>query len=327
MPQLKITTWNTEWLNNCFKNNQPKPDEKYQSQLTQLGAGVDDLSPDVLILQEGPNEYAEMQAFLDGFVTEPYIPIRAALRDKNPVTGKKYGDTQLNWILYKNNGKISHTSMQNTETSGPFMDWKATIHPDIGEEQFFHHRLPVEIDLTYNDGNVTSKPIKIIGVHPKSKKASDEPGSAEENRRILLAQAIDIRNYIDFLLDKDSKKHIMICGDMNDGIGLDPFEYHLGGDFASIVTGSVRKPYQVFTNACANQIIENIELPGTHHSLTFREGNKTRKLLIDHLLFSPSFKSSSIVLDENSGKIRNDILHAHPKASDHAPVEASITIS
>ena len=327
MPRLKIATWNTEWLNNCFKNNKPKPEEKYQSQLTQLGTGVNELSPDILILQEGPNEYVEMQSFLDEFVADSYISIRAALRDKNPVTGKKYGDTQLNWILYKDNGKLSHTSMENTETSGPFMDWETVIHPDIGKEQFFHHRLPVEIDLTYKDGAITSPPIKIFGMHPKSKKASDKPGSAAENRRILLAQAIDIRNYVDFLLDKDPKKHIMICGDMNDGIGLDPFEYHLGGDFASIVTGSVRTPYRLFTNACASQIIENIERPGTHHSLAFREGNKTRKLLIDHLLFSPSFKSSSIVLDKNSGKIRNDILNTHPKASDHAPVEASITIS
>ena len=315
-------------MNNLFSNNQPKQDSDSQTQLTHIGAAISDLSPDILILQEGPNEYAEMQSFVNGFLNESYVAIRASLRDRHPTAGRAYPDTQMNWILYRNNGCLSHTPIQNTEEIGPFKDWKTTINPSVGEETFFHHRLPVEIDLTYNDGNVSVGPIKIFGLHPKSKKKSNKPGSAAENRRILLAQAINIRDHIDSILTSQPNEPIVICGDMNDGIGLDPFEYHLGGDFASIMTGSVRKPHHLFINACTSQIVENIENPGTNYSLKFVDDQgKTRKLLIDHLMFSPVFKASSVKLDDNSGRIRNDILTTYPKSSDHAPVEATITIS
>lgn len=326
MSQLKLVTWNVEWMNNLFSNNAPKQDVESQTRLGQISSVISDLAPDILVILEGPNDIAEMQSFVNDFLGGSYIFVRGSLRERHPVADRAYADTQMNWILYRKNGNLSHMPIQNTEKIGPFKDWKTTIHPAIGEETFFHHRLPVEIDLTFNDGNVTLEPIKIFGLHPKSKKASDAPGSAAENRRILLAQAINIRDYIDSILDNEPDKPIVICGDMNDGIGLDPFEYHLGGDFASIITGTVRKPHQLFTNACAVQIVENIENPGKNYTLQFSKGGKIRKLIIDHLMFSPRFKSDSVSLDTNSGRIRNDILITYPESSDHAPVEATITL-
>lgn len=326
MTELKIVTWNIEWMNALFSNNKPKTDSDSKERLEQISSATTTLNPDILLVQEGPNEYGEMKSFVDEYLGGVYNSIRASKRDRHPETGRSYGDTQMVWVLYRNDRNLTHFEVRNSEYNGPFQDWNKIIDPNIGKEIFFHHRLPLEVDLSYDDGGVRIGPIKFFVLHAKSKKSSNSSG-AIENRRKLLAQAINIRNWINYLLDMDIGRNIVICGDMNDGIGLDPFEYRLGGDFASIVTGSVRKPYKLFLNACEKEILENLKELGKHYTMKFGNEGPSERLVIDHILFSPSFQSGQITLIPQSGVIRNDILATFSKSSDHAPVEARILLS
>lgn len=332
--ELRIVTWNIEWMNNLFSNNIPKTESESVERFNQIGSAISDMDPDILIIQEGPNEYPEMESFVDQYAEGVYTFVRAPLREKNPVTGRGYGDTQVVWALYRQDRNLTHTEVENSEYNGPFQNWKQIIDPALGDpEQFFHLRLPLEVDFTYDDGTKQYGPLKFFGLHPKSKKTSSSSG-AKENRRKLLAEAINIRNWIDYLLNMNPERYIVVCGDMNDGVGLDEFEYSLGGDFASIITGTARKPHQLFLNVCEKQILENLTEPGKYFSLKFGNEGPYERLLVDYILLSPMFKRDtdpnarsdtvSFVLD--SGNIRNDILGSYPESSDHAPVEARIKI-
>jgi endonuclease/exonuclease/phosphatase family metal-dependent hydrolase len=326
MPDFKIATWNIEWMNRLFSGNLPKQDSTSQERFQQIKGAIENMDPDVLVIQEGPTEYQEMESFINAYLNGGYSCVRASKRDRNPVTGRSYPDTQMLWILCKKGSALTQVEVPNSEHNGPFQDWKQTIDPNIGVETFFHHRIPVEADIFYDDGSVKKGPIKIFGLHPKSKKAGNR-AEAAENRRKLLAQGINIRNWIDYLLEINSGRHIVVCGDMNDGIGLDRFEYLLGGDFASLITGDVRKPHMVFKNALEDEILENLQNPGTHYTLKFGSEGPYERLLVDHILFSPGFKAGDITFVQGSGKIRSDLTRQFPRASDHTPVEAMIRIS
>lgn len=327
MPDFKIATWNVEWMNRLFSKNQPKQDPDSQARFQEIKAVIEAMAPDVLVIQEGPNEYQEMESFINNFLNGGYSCVRASTRDKNPVTGKGYPDTQMVWSLCKSNNKLRQVELANSEYNGPFQDWKQIIAPSKGEEIFFHHRIPIEVDIFYEDGPVKRGPIKVFGLHPKSKKAFGDEEEAAENRRKLLAQGINLRRWIDYLLEAKPDRYIVVCGDMNDGIGIDKFEYQLGGDFASLITGDVRKPQMVFKNALEAEILENLQNPGTHYTIKFGNEGPYERILIDYILFSPSFKSGDITFVPGSAQIRNDLLDQFPNASDHVPVETRIEIA
>ncbi len=323
---MKIVTWNIEWMNRLFVNNRPKEDAVSLDRFNHIKMVINNLDPGVLSIQEGATEYEEMTSFIDTYLDGNYECVRAPKRDFDPVTGRRYSDTQLIWILYKRDLDFSHVEVVNSEYNGPFQDWKATIDPNLGGETFFHHRIPGEIDLHYA-GSEGMGPIKFFAFHPKSKKSPNIPEIMAENRRKLLAQGINARNWIDYLLDNDPDRYIVALGDMNDGIGLDRFEYRLGGDFASIITGDVRKPHKLFTNSLEKEILDNLEEPGRHYTLKFGETPR-EKIIVDYILFSPSFNTEEgISCIKGSGKIRYDVIQQYPKASDHMPVEAMIRIS
>lgn len=98
MTNFKLVTWNIEWMNNLFTDNRPKEDDDSKTRFDQISNAIKDLDPHILSIQEGPNDYEEMTAFINTYLSGNYECIRAPMRDHDPVTGKAYSDTQLIWI-------------------------------------------------------------------------------------------------------------------------------------------------------------------------------------------------------------------------------------
>jgi len=319
--QLKIATWNIENMNNYFSGDKPKEDADSDNHFQQIRDVILGIDADILGIQEGPNKEIEMNRFLEKHLPGKYKTVIASPRDRHPINNTSYSDRQISFILYRDDPKFTHNQIERTEHDGPFADWRTTIDPEHPDSLYFHHRLPVEMDFTYDDGTKNFT-VRLLCLHTKSKKPNyAKPGDAKNNRRILLAQAIKIRDYIDSILDNDLNAPVIVVGDLNDGIGLDPFEYVLGGDFVGILTGSVRMPYRLFDNACKIQILENLQEPGKHYSISFNADGEIQKILIDHILFSPYFKNNDLI-EESTGKIREDLRNSFPNASDHTPIEA-----
>ena len=96
---------------------------------------------------------------------------------------------------------------------------------------------PLEVDLRPKGG----RPVRLIGVHVKSKaphgarSREQETRIAIENRRKQLAQCIWIRQRIDAHLA--AGEPVIVLGDFNDGPGLDEYEELFGHSGVEVVMG------------------------------------------------------------------------------------------
>jgi hypothetical protein len=81
LPSLKLVLWNMEWIDDLFVSNEGpsafRPDDTvpvHHSRATvwkrrdHLAGALDELSPDIVVIVEGPNRPQELQRFFDADV-------------------------------------------------------------------------------------------------------------------------------------------------------------------------------------------------------------------------------------------------------------------
>ncbi|GJM74488.1 hypothetical protein HMSSN036_67040 [Paenibacillus macerans] len=127
---------------------------------------------------------------------------------------------------------------------------------------------------------------------------------ALRNRRRNSAEAMRVRQYIDNILKNDLSARIIVLGDLNDGPGMDYFEQnYLTHNTVDALLGSSFEPELIFYHA------QHDVAPKDLYTSIFEDfvtGESSKHILLDHILLSPGFSSSSgLRRVHNSGTIHH----------------------
>jgi hypothetical protein len=137
------------------------------------------------------------------------------------------------------------------------------------------------------------------------------------------------REAIDDILVSDPERTVIVLGDMNDGPGRDFFEQkYLTHNLTDIILGSTFYPDRMFTHALGDVSGED-RYTAIFDDFVSDEINK--KLLLDHILYSPNIDTSSgaFQIKSGSGQVDHKIFDDQTsningkrdeRPSDHKPI-------
>jgi hypothetical protein len=205
MPDLKLLVWNVEWMNDLFVSGaQPaafKSDDAVPShhrnatvrkRRDDLSGVIEDLSPDVVVLVEGPTETDELQLFFDMDVQGEW---RAEVQP-SPGMSQCLGVAACVDTDRFEDPPIERFETGEIEVFGGFL---TDVDEDGIQEQYGFERKPVYAEVKPKEGRA----FRVLGLHLKSKgiftsyEWSKWWQIADANRRKILAQATQLR--IEFL--------------------------------------------------------------------------------------------------------------------------------
>lgn len=321
MATINIAVWNMEWMNDLFTDGPafhpdtktvrgPNPGSRQNPTVIQrrdsLSGAIDEMSLDVLVVVEGPNKADELQLFFDSDVEGDW---------KCDVQPTK-GSSQIVGVAVRTDlGKFSDPPITRfhigTDQGGEGARLSAATEPflldtddDEIKEQHKFERLPLYTEINIADG----KRFRILGLHLKSKGIFDSLewakwwSKADANRKKIVAQCRQLRTeFLDYYLAEDGTKNIalIVCGDINDGPGMDASERRLFTSGVERLMGTVWKPEISLGNALYDSLDEKkkriIDLDSIY-TTSFRDPifNKYRKVWIDHVLYSKNKDSGWI---------------------------------
>jgi len=345
MSNLKLVLWNMEWLDDLFsKDDQAvkfRPDDEktahssgstVKQRRDDLSGVLCELNPDMVIVVEGPSRPGELQLFFDNIGQGTWVTDLQASSPKQTqnigiavrVDTNKFNDPPLHrWDTIKDSN---------------FDPFFIDTDNDKIEEKHRFERRPLHAEIYPAKG----APFRVLGLHLKSKGIFDAFEwskwweMADANRKKILAQATHIHDvFIEpYLSDEPTKNTpLIVCGDINDGPGLDASEKRLFGSAIEGLMGSIWKPGQALGNALFDALKpkEKINLDfSSIHTTSFRDpifNNVYQKEWIDHILYSKSPSSNWLC---NAKVNRNmpdgiSIWKKYEHASDHYPVSVEVT--
>lgn len=344
MTAIKLVSWNMEWMNDLFATNEGaaafRPDDEapQHNRDTTVGARRHDLSgvlneldADIVVVIEGPNRTEELQLFFDTDVHGKW---------KTHVQKTKGQTQNIGIAVRTDTGKINEPPMEpfNAAEIAAFAQFTIDVDEDGIAENYRFERLPLYTKVLLSSG----KEFRILGLHLKSKGIFDAYEwskwwqVADANRRKLLAQATQLRTgFIDpFLQATDTRGvPLVVCGDINDGPGLDASEKRLFGSAIERLMGLVWFPELCLRNA----LFETLT-PKQQQALKFEALATTsfsdpifnhvwHREWIDHVLYSNNqgsqwIKQPTIHESVAGGKIWQKF----PVASDHFPVSVAVEL-
>lgn len=344
MASIHLVVWNMEWMNDlfsegsgaaAFRPDNAKPAHSTNSTVLQrrkdLAAVLDELAPDVVVVVEGPNRTEELQLFFDTDVQGQWV----THIQRSPKQSQALGV-----CVRTDTGKFASSPLQAHDTiqMSAFDGFPLDIDDDGIDELYRFERKPVYATVRLAAG----QEFRILGVHLKSKgifsayEWSKWWQVADANRKKLLAQATQLRTeFLDPLLRNPATRAVplIVCGDINDGPGLDDSEKRLFGSAVERLMGLVWFPELCLGNALFESLTD-----AERHALKFEElattsfkdpiFNDTRhNEWIDHILYT-----------RNQGRtwVRNGLIHEtlgggpiwrrFPHASDHYPVSVEVEL-
>lgn len=344
---LRLLVWNMEWMNDLFgANDAPaafKPDDAkpqhsrdgvtVKMRREHLSGVINELSPDVVVVVEGPNRDSELQLFFDTDVTG----------DWQVASQHSRGTQEVGIAVRTDEGKFQTPAFtqfdtQNIAAFAPF------FHDSDGDgvrEEHDFTRYPLYAEVQMRSG----ERFRLLGLHLKSKgiftalEWSAWWQKADANRRRLLAQATQLRvEFLDAYLREDETKNVplIVCGDINDGPGFDASERKFLGSAVERLMGTVWHPRSVLGNALFDTLPEQdkAELDFGHRDLyTARFSDPIfnftfHNVWIDHVLYTRNHEEGWV----SSAHIHHSlpsgerIWEKYPHASDHRPITVNVSL-
>jgi endonuclease/exonuclease/phosphatase family metal-dependent hydrolase len=345
MTNLKMVVWNMEWMNDLFGPNDAPPAFRADDEAPQhnknttikkrrddLAGVLNELSPDIIVVVEGPNRTNELQLFFDKDVTGEWKSAIQYSKGQTQNVGIAARTDQSKFL----DPPFTLFDTNNIEAFDPFL--LDTDDDEIKEQHQFERR-PLYVEINPSGANN----FRILGLHLKSKAIfgayewSKWWQIADANRKKILAQATQLRlQFLDtYLTDNETKDiPLIVCGDINDGPGLDASEKKLYGSAVERLMGTTWKPELCLGNALFDQLKDK-----ERKDLNFKTISTTsfrdpifnwmwHKVWIDHILYSKNSTASWI----NNATIHHTmtdgarIWEKYPDASDHHPISATISI-
>ncbi len=223
------------------------------------------------------------------------------------------------------------TSAARVEPEALVSEWQADVDGDAVLDTYRFTRTPLVVDLVIGD-----QPLQLIVAHTKSnfinmgRELWENPATRQAfivealtNRRRISAEGMRIRRYLDARLAADAAAPIIVLGDLNDGPGLDYFEeLYLTHNVTDIVVGSAYRPEWQFTHA-------QHDVPAAQrYTAVFEDFVPTRvlrRLLLDHILLSPSLRGAGAIRHaEYDAQVVNGGLRRQDRPTDHRPVTVDL---
>jgi endonuclease/exonuclease/phosphatase family metal-dependent hydrolase len=206
------------------------------------------------------------------------------------------------------------------------------------QENYKFERRPLYVEVDPMGG----EKFRILGLHLKSKgifealEWSKWWQMADANRRKILAQATQLRlAFLEPYLSTDETGNIplIVCGDINDGPGLDASEKRLFGSGIERLMGTVWNPNTCLRNALFETLSDKQRAALDFKSLSttsFKDpifNNVWHKVWIDHVLYSDNgngqWVTDAKIWTDMAGGQR--IWQKYRHASDHFPVQVTVT--
>jgi hypothetical protein len=220
-----------------------------------LSGVIEDLSPDVVVLVEGPTQTDELQLFVDEDVQGEW---RAEVQTSPGMSQCLGVAARVDTDRFED-PPIERFETGEIEVFGGFL---TDVDEDGIQEQYGFERKPVYAEVKPKEGRA----FRVLGLHLKSKGIFTSYGwskwwqIADANRRKILAQASQLRlQFLDPYLTADETREIplIVCGDINDGPGLDASEKRLFGSGVERLMGTVWKPRLCLRNALFEALDED----------------------------------------------------------------------
>ena len=344
MPSVLICSFNVEWMNDwftadadpvAFRPTFTRDDEVNNTAqtATRTAAVIRAVDPDVLAIAEGPSRPAELQLFIDDYLSDDGQPrYEFFLSDT--------GAQQRVGLLHKP-GRVSARLARHDDIASMIDPWLADVDADAVLDEYHFTRTPLVVNLT-----IGGNPLQVIVMHTKSNFINggralwEDPTtrqsyvvSALTNRRRIAAEGLRVRTYLDARLAHDVSTPIVVLGDLNDGPGLDYFEeLYLAQNVTDILVGSAFEPEWLFVHA-QHDVPANDRYTAVFDD--FVTGEQNKKVLLDHILLSPGLTGGGAALQKvpGSGRVRHQEYDAQvagngarrdERPSDHRPVSVEL---
>lgn len=332
---MRIATYNVEWFNGLFNNNgllindsswSARWDVTKAQQTAALGAVFAAIDADAVMIIEAPDTSPKrstikaLRHFADQF----------GLRTTDALTGFT-NDTQQEIALLFDPNVVQARHDPQDDVDCPRFDTalEMDLNVDAAPDAVRWSKPPLEIALTTAQG-----PVRLIGVHAKSKAPHGATNDAEairisiENRRKQLAQCIWLRKRMEQHLA--AGEDLIVMGDFNDGPGLDEYEKLFGRSGIEIVLGegTRTKMFDPHARMVLGRRVGAMPATARFH----RKGQPYLQALLDYIMVSPGLKAKAPnwqiwhPFDHPECYENLPLREALLQASDHYPVVLDIDL-
>ena len=331
---LRLCAYNIEWFNHLFnKDNTLRSGSDEQKKINAIANVLLQINPDFAGIIEAPNTSADGQEStvikLENFAQSTNLPLNKA------VTGYISGGTQEIAILYNPNKlTVTHDpgGVSNSKGNPPF-DGELFYDTDNDriKEVYKYYRPPLEALVTINN---TGTKFKVIVAHTKSKGIFNNMDmlhwerESRRNRLKLFAECEWIRRRVEEWLK--SGDEVVVMGDINDGPGMDYYEFKYGRSAVETIIGDIFKPDQLLRNFTGRPKWTSKGWKPSSARFKDRMTETYVNVLIDHILVSSGisvvtnspYKIWNPFENDEAKSFKNDLL----KASDHFPVTLDLDL-
>lgn len=334
MSRLRLATYNVEWFNALFDVRGRLLDDAEWSarynitradQLAALGIVFTAMDADAIMVIEAPDtngKRATVKA-LENFADT------IGLRARRALIGFPSPTEQEIALLYDPD-RITARHDPRGEAEGEAPRFDGTFRMDLDQdgtpEPIRFSKPPLELALTVNN-----RPLRMIGVHAKSKAphGARDPNEAIriaiENRRKQLAECVWLRARVAAHLAAGDD--LVVMGDFNDGPGLDDYEKLFGHSGVEVVMGVGCDPQMRLFDPHADMALDRrIGLQPTTARFWQVDQERWFEALLDFVMVSPGLLTHHAKwriwhpLNDPTCLRTPELREALLTASDHFPV-------
>ena len=347
---IKFMVWNMEWMNDLFINvgtihqfksprSKIRGGHSVQQRVDDLTEVINQIGPDLILVTEAPNTQGEFHRFFDRNAKKSqFKPLQGQWATHLQPT---HGSSQAIGVACRidkdlfQKDPIADLRRPTDPCSCPF---QVDVDGDGIEEVYKFTRQPLYVEIRPK----VDPSFHVLGVHLKSKGVfnamewSKMWRRADGNRQRIVAEAMQLRKTLIEPCLKQGDTGLLVCGDVNDGPGMDASEWKLRVSGVERLMGSVWRPEFVLFNALFDSLSDAKRAKEDVTSLSttrFKDpilNDQYLKVWIDHLLYSVPrdrqqwVSGASIVKDLSANGETKPIWRLFPGASDHQPIVATL---
>jgi hypothetical protein len=335
---LRLATYNVEWFNALFDDRaglladgQPSARHKITraEQLGALGIVFTALNADGVMIIEAPDT-SRSQGRSTVAALENFARV-FGLRQRKTVTGFS-SETEQEIAFMYDPGVLDVRHDPKETAFAPRFDHphRQDLDGDGMPEQLIFSKPPLELAVRFGD-----RPLRLIGVHNKSKSPRGARTDAEvrrlsiDNRRKQLAECQWLRLRVEAHLAAGDD--LIVMGDFNDGPGLDDFEKLFGRSGVEVVLGTDAPPDLQLFDPHADMVLgQRLGLQVSTARFWHVPQKRFFEALLDYIMVSPKLRGGTWrvwhPLNDPGCIAAPELSQALLQASDHFPVSLDLMV-